>query len=77
MKNNEETYEQIIELGRYNDYTSGHLLDYEYFSKNYKWIAINLIKQIELGNSDLQLQTNLTGKLERNEGATIFLPLKS
>ena len=43
-----ETYEQIIEMGRNNDYTTVNLLDYEYFSKHYKLIAINLSKQIEL-----------------------------
>ena len=32
IKNGEETYEQIIEMGRNNDYTIGNLLDYEYFS---------------------------------------------
>ena len=31
IKNGEETYEQIIEMGRNNDYTAGNLLDYEYF----------------------------------------------
>ena len=29
IKNSEETYEQIIEMGRNNDYTTGNLLDYE------------------------------------------------
>ena len=48
IKNGEETYEQIIEMGRNNDYTTGNLLDYEYFSKHYKLIAIDLSKQIEL-----------------------------
>ena len=46
IKNGEETYEQIIEMGRNNDYTTGNLLDYEYFSKHYKLIAIDLSKQI-------------------------------
>ena len=46
IKNAEETYEQIIEMGRNNDYTTGNLLDYEYFSKHYKLIAIDLSKQI-------------------------------
>ena len=32
IKNNEETYKQIIEIGRKNDYTTGNLLEYEYFS---------------------------------------------
>ena len=35
-----------------NDYTTGNLLDYEYFSKHYKLIAIS--KQLELENSDLR-----------------------
>ena len=37
------------------DYTTGNLLDYEYFSKNYRLIAIDLIIQIELENPDLIL----------------------
>ena len=72
IKNEEETYEQIIEMGRNNDYTTGNLLDYEYFSKHYKLIAIDLSKQIELENPDLKQQINFIGKLERNEGATMF-----
>ena len=48
IKNKEETYEQIIEMGRNNDYTTGNLFNYEYFSKHYKLIAIDLSKQIEL-----------------------------
>ena len=43
-KNSEETYEQIIEIGRNNDYTSGNLLDYEYYLKDYKLIVIELSK---------------------------------
>ena len=46
IKNGWETYKQIIEMGRNNDYTTGNLLGYEYFSKHYKLIAIDLIKQI-------------------------------
>ena len=48
VKNKEETYEKIIELSKNNDYTPGNLLDYEYFSKHYKLIVIDLSKQIEL-----------------------------
>ena len=62
IKNEEETYEQIIEMGRNNDYTTGNLLDYEYFSKHYKLIAIDLSKQIELENPDLKQQINFIGK---------------
>ena len=59
-------------MGRKSDYTTGNLLDYEYFSKHYKLIAIDLSKQIELENPDLKQQINLIGKRDRNEGATMF-----
>ena len=42
------------------------------FSKHYKLIAIDLSKQIELENPDLKQQINFIGRLERNEGATMF-----
>ena len=54
VKNKEEAYERIIEISKNNDYTTGNLLDYEYFSKHYKLIAIELSQQIELENSDLK-----------------------
>ena len=59
-------------MGRNNDYTTGNLLDYEYFLKHYKLIAIALSKQIELVNPNLKQQINFIERLERNEGATIF-----
>ena len=54
IKHKEESYEQIIEMGRNNDYTTSNLLDYKYFLKDYRLIAIDLSKQIELENSDLK-----------------------
>ena len=54
IKNKEEAYEQIIEMGRNNDYTTSNLLDYEYFLKHYRLIAIDLSKQIQLESSDLK-----------------------
>ena len=48
IKNKEETYEKIIEMGRNNDCATGNLMDYEYFSKHYKLIAIDLSKLIEV-----------------------------
>ena len=35
-------------MGKNNDYITGNLLDYEYFSKYYKLNAIDLSKQAEL-----------------------------
>ena len=37
-------------MSKNNNCTTGNLLDYEYFSKHYKLIAINLSKQILLEN---------------------------
>ena len=45
---------------------------YEYFSKHYKVIAIDLSKQAELENPDLKQQINFIERLEREGGATIF-----
>ena len=72
IKNKEETYEKIIEMSKNNDYTTGNLLDYDYFSNHYKLIEIDLSKQIELKNPNLKQQINFIGKLEEDDGATMF-----
>ena len=46
VKSKEEAYEKLMNFSKNNDCTTGNLLDYEYFSKHYKLIAINLSKQI-------------------------------
>ena len=51
VKNEEEAYKKIIEISRNNDYTTSNLLDFAYFKKNYKLIAIDLSKQTELKDS--------------------------
>ena len=40
IKTEEEAYEKIIDIGRNNDYTTGNLLDYDYFKNYYRLIAI-------------------------------------
>ena len=70
IKNKEETYEAINEMSRNNDYTTGNLLDYEYFKDHYRLIAIDLSKQIELENPDLKQQINFIGRPE--EDTTMF-----
>ena len=57
-------------MSRNNDYTTGNLLDYEYFKDHYQLIATDLSKQIELENPDLRQQINFIGRLE--EHATMF-----
>ena len=61
IKNDEET-QKTIEMGRINDYTIGNLLDYEYFSKHYKLIAIGLGKQMNQTNKSRK-KINLSNKL--------------
>ena len=59
-------------MGRNNDYTTGKLLGYQYFSKCYKLIAIELSKQIELENPDLKQQINFIGRFDGNDEAKMF-----
>ena len=59
-------------MSKNSGYTTGNLLDYEYFSIHYRLIVIDLSKQIELENPDLKPQINFIGKLEENIGTTMF-----
>ena len=45
VKNEEEAYDKLIEITRNNEYKTGNLLDYEYFKKLYRLIAIDLSRQ--------------------------------
>ena len=68
----EEAYEKIIDISRNNEYTTGNSLDYDYFIKHFKLIAIDLSKQQVLQeNEDLIQQINFIGKLE--EAANLFI----
>ena len=62
VKNKEEAYEKIMRVSKNNDYTIGNLMDYEYFSKHYKVIAI-----------DLRQQINFIGKLEDDRASKFFI----
>ena len=69
VKHDEEAYEKIIDISNNNDYTTGKLLDYAYYKKHYRLIAIDLSKQTKLKDPQ---QINFIGKLLRNTGATMF-----
>ena len=60
-------------MSRNNDCTTVNLLDYGYFSKHHKLIAIDLSRQIELENPDLKQQINFVGKLEEDNATMIFI----
>ena len=67
VKNEEEAYEKIIDN---NDYTTGNLLDYAYYKKHYRLIAIDLSKQTKLKDPQ---QINFIGKIEgQDNGVTMF-----
>ena len=72
IKTEEEAYEKIIDISRNNEYTTGNLLDYDYFKKHYKLIAIDLSKQQLLQeNKDSIQQINFIGRL--TEAANVFI----
>ena len=72
IKTEEEAYEKIIDISRNNEFTTGNLLDYDYFKKHYKLIAIDLSKQHVLQeNDDLIQQISFIGRLE--EAANVFI----
>ena len=72
IKTEEEAYEKIIDISRNNEYTTGNILDYDYFKKHYKLIAIDLSKQQALQeNEDLIQQINFIGRLA--EATNVFI----
>ena len=77
IKTEEEAYEKIIDISRNNEYTMGNLLDYDYFKKYYKLIAIDLSKQQVLQeNEDLTQQINFIGRLEQAPNVFIIIEKK-
>ena len=77
IKTEEEAYEKVIDISRNNEYTTGNLLDYDYFKKYYKLIAIDLSKQQVLQeNKDLIQQINFIGRLTEAANAFIIIEKK-
>ena len=79
VKNNKVTYENIrkIATGQGDDYTTGCLLDYTYFKKYYKMIAIDLSKQQVLDADPKTIQQiNFTANLDRAGNTRIYFILE-
>ena len=72
IKNDLKTYDNIkkIVTGQGDDYATGWLLDYSYFKKYYKLIAIDLSKQQDADLKAIQ-QIIFTENLDREEGLTM------
>ena len=79
VKNDKVTFDNIrmIATGQGDDYTTGCLLDYTYFKKYYKMIAIDLSKQEAL-DADLKAtqQTNFTANLDRAANTRFYFILE-
>ena len=73
------TYDNIqnIATDQGDEYTTSCLLDYSYFKKHYKMIAIDLSKQQALDADPKAIQQiNFTTNIDRAEGTTIFFIIK-
>ena len=74
-----KAYENIrkITIGQGDDYTTGCLLDYTYFKKYYKMIAVDLSKQQAL-DADLKViqQINFTANLGRAGNTRFYFILE-
>ena len=75
-----EQYDELrkVTLGKGDDYTTGCLLDFDYFEKHYKIIAVDLSKQEELDADPREMQQiEFIGKLQQNANVyTILEKLK-
>ena len=79
IKNDLKTYDNIrkIATGQGDDCTIGCLLDYPYFKKYYKLIAIDLSKQQKLDADRKAIQQiNFTWNLDSAEDSAMFSLLK-
>ena len=79
IKNNFVTYDSIrkIATGQGDDYTTGCLLDYNYFNNYYKMIVIDLSKQKELDADPKAIQQiNLNANLDEGGNTTIFFVIE-
>ena len=63
-----------MEMKRSNGCATGKLLEYLYLQKLHKLTGIDLSR---LTNTTISRQINLIGKLEKDNGETMFLSLKN
>ena len=79
IKNNKITYDNIrkIAKGQGDDYTTGCLLDYPYFTDTYKMIAVDLSKQQALDADPRAIQQiNFTANLDRARNTRVYFILE-
>ena len=79
IKNNKLTYENIrkIATGQGDDYTTGCLLDYSYFTDTYKIITVDLSKKQALdADSRATQQINFIANLDRAGDTRVYFILE-
>ena len=79
IKNNKVTYKNIrkIATGQGDDYTTGCLLDYSYFTDTYTMIAVDLSKQQALDADPRAIQQiNFTANLDRDGNTRVYFILE-
>ena len=79
IKNNKVTYENIrkIAAGQGDDYKTGCLLDYSYFTDTYKIIAVDLSKQQALDADPTAIQQiNFAANLDRDANTRVYFILE-
>ena len=75
VKRKQEANEKLVGIPKNNDYATEKLLDYCYDQNYFKLIGTDLSSQT---NTSIRQQIIFTGKLEEDDGATVFfLWLKS
>ena len=62
-------------IGKGEEYNTGSLLDYDYFKKNYKLVAIDLSKQKELDAHPRAIQ-QIEFKCKFNDASIIYIILE-
>ena len=72
-----EKYRELkkVMIGKGEDYTTGSLLDYNYFKKHYKLVAVDLSKQKELDAVPRAIQ-KIEFKYMLGTNSTIYLVLE-
>ena len=79
IKNNKVTYDNIrkIAIGQRDDYTTGCLLDYQYFTDTYKMIVVDLSKQQALDADPRAIQQiNFIANLDRAGNTRVYFILE-
>ena len=72
-----EKYRELkkVMIGKGEDYTTGSLLDYDYFNKHYKLVAVDLSKQKEL-DADPRAIQQIEFKYMLEVNSTIYWALE-